>query len=63
MPESLLSALALVLVIEGLLPLLAPRIWRDSFRKLVELSDGQLRFVGLVSIMLGLAGVWLVRHA
>jgi len=62
-PESLLSALALVLVIEGLLPLLAPRIWRDSFRKLVELSDGQLRFVGLVSIMLGLAGVWLVRHA
>jgi len=62
-PEDLLAALALVLVIEGLMPLLAPRIWRESFRKLVELSDGQLRFVGLVSIALGLAGVWLIRHA
>jgi uncharacterized protein YjeT (DUF2065 family) len=43
--------------------LLAPRIWRESFRKLVELTDGQLRFVGLVSIVLGLTGVWLIRHA
>ena len=63
MPENLLSALALVLVIEGMLPLLAPRVWRESFRKLIELSDGQLRFVGLISIVLGLAGVWLLRHA
>jgi uncharacterized protein YjeT (DUF2065 family) len=62
-PENLLSALALVLVIEGMLPLLAPRVWRESFRKLIELSDGQLRFVGLISIVLGLAGVWLLRHA
>ena len=63
MPDSLLSAFALVLVIEGVLPLLAPRIWRESFRKLIELTDGQLRFVGLVSIAIGLAGVWLIRHA
>ena len=63
MPDSLWAAFALVLVIEGLLPLLAPRIWRESFRKMIELTDGQLRFVGLVSIALGLIGVWLVRHA
>ena len=63
MPESLLAAFALVLVVEGMLPLLAPRIWRESFRKLIELTDGQLRFVGLVSIVLGLIGVWFVRHA
>ena len=63
MPESLLAAFALVLVVEGMLPLLAPRIWRESFKKLIELTDGQLRFVGLVSIALGLAGVWLIRHA
>ena len=63
MPESLLVAFALVLVVEGMLPLLAPRIWRESFRKLIELTDGQLRFVGLVSIVLGLIGVWFVRHA
>ena len=55
-PESLLAALALVLVIEGLLPLVAPRVWRDSFRRLVDLSDGQLRFIGLVAIVLGLVG-------
>jgi len=59
--DSLLAAFALVLVIEGLLPLLAPRLWRESFRKFVDLADGQLRFIGLASILLGLLGVWLVR--
>ena len=63
MPESLLAALALVLVIEGLLPFLAPRLWRESFRKLVELTDGQLRFIGIVSIAIGLIGFWLIRNA
>jgi uncharacterized protein len=63
MQESLVAALALVLVIEGLLPLLAPRLWRESFRRIVDFSDGQLRFVGLVSIVLGFAGYWLVTHA
>jgi uncharacterized protein YjeT (DUF2065 family) len=61
--ESLLAALALVLVIEGLLPLFAPRVWRDSFRRLLDLSDGQLRFIGLVAIALGLIGYVLVSHA
>jgi hypothetical protein len=62
-PELLLAALALVLVIEGLLPFLAPRLWRESFRKLVELTDGQLRFIGIVSIAVGLIGFWLIRDA
>jgi uncharacterized protein YjeT (DUF2065 family) len=61
--ESLLAALALVLVVEGLLPLFAPRVWRESFRRLLDLSDGQLRFVGLVAIALGVLGYWLVAHA
>ncbi len=63
MADSLWTAFALVLVIEGLLPFLAPQLWRESFRKLVALTDGQLRFIGLVSIVLGLGGVWLVRNA
>ena len=54
MPESFLAACALVLVLEGLLPLLAPRTWREAFRRLTELSDGQLRFVGLISIAIGI---------
>jgi len=61
--DSLWTAFALVLVVEGLLPFLAPQVWRDSFRKLVQLTDGQLRFIGLVSIVLGLVGVWFVRNA
>jgi uncharacterized protein YjeT (DUF2065 family) len=62
-PDSLWAAFALVLVVEGLLPLVAPGVWRESFRRLVELTDGQLRFIGLVSIVAGLAGYWLVRNA
>jgi uncharacterized protein YjeT (DUF2065 family) len=53
-PESFLAACGLVLVLEGLLPLLAPSAWREAFRKLTELTDGQLRFVGLLSIAIGL---------
>ena len=63
MADSLLAALALVLVIEGLLPFVAPRLWRESFRKLVELTDGQLRFIGIVSIAVGLIGFWFIRNA
>ena len=63
MPDSLWAAFALVLVIEGFLPFVAPRLWRESFTRLVALTDGQLRFLGLASTLIGLAGFWLVRHA
>jgi len=53
-PETFLAACALVLVLEGLLPLVAPRAWRDAFRRLTDLSDGQLRFIGLISIAIGI---------
>ena len=53
MPESLLAACALVLILEGVMPLLAPRMWRDTFRRVTELSDGQLRFIGLGSMVVG----------
>ena len=54
MTASLLIALALMLVLEGLLPFLAPGVWREAFRRLVALSDGQIRFVGLTSMLIGL---------
>lgn len=50
----LLSALALMLVIEGIMPFLAPRAWRDTFRRIIEMSDGQVRFIGLASMLCGL---------
>ncbi len=59
--NSLLAALGLVLVLEGVLPFLAPSLWRDTFRKLLDLSDGQLRFMGLISMLMGLGIVFATR--
>jgi len=50
-----LAAFALMLVFEGLLPFAAPRLWREAFRRALQYSDGQLRFLGLVSMLAGLA--------
>jgi uncharacterized protein len=61
MGDWLLGALALMLVIEGLLPFLSPGIWREAFRKATELSDGQIRFFGLTSIVIGLLLLALAR--
>ena len=44
-----------MLVIEGILPFVAPRLWRETFRTLIEMKDGQIRFAGLVSMAVGLA--------
>jgi len=55
MADLLLGALALVFVFEGLLPLLSPRTWRDMFERATRLTDGQLRFLGLASVLVGLA--------
>jgi len=60
--DSLWVAFALVLIVEGILPFVAPRLWRDTFVKLTALSDGQLRFIGLISIGFGLVSL-AVLHA
>jgi len=52
--DLLLAALAVMLVIEGLLPFLSPGTWRSVFEKAIRMSDGQIRFVGLSSIVIGL---------
>jgi uncharacterized protein YjeT (DUF2065 family) len=52
--EYWLLGLAMMLVIEGLMPFLLPELWRETFRKLVMLTDGQLRFVGMSSMLAGL---------
>lgn len=60
MPEGLWTALALVLVIEGLLPFIDPQTWRRLFESMLAMNDGQIRFMGLMSILLGLLGLWLL---
>jgi len=54
MASTLLLAIALMLIIEGLLPFLAPGLWRDAFRRITQLTDGQIRFFGLTSMLIGL---------
>ena len=50
-----LSAVALMLVAEGLLPFVSPLSWRRIFERALQMSDGQIRFLGLVSVLCGLA--------
>jgi uncharacterized protein YjeT (DUF2065 family) len=53
--DSLWTALALVLVIERLLPFVSPAGWRRVFSQLVQLRDGQIRFFALLCIVFGVA--------
>ena len=59
--DTLLTAVALMLVIEGVLPFLLPTLWRETFRRLTEMSDGQVRFIGLTSMLAGLLLLYLTR--
>jgi uncharacterized protein len=54
----LVTALALVLIAEGLMPLLSPRRWRAMFERVMRFNDGQLRFLGLVFVLAGVLLLW-----
>ena len=61
MLEYWLIGLALMLVIEGIIPFMFPSMWREMFSKMVLLSDGQLRFVGISAMLAGLLLLYLVK--
>lgn len=48
------AGLALMLVMEGMMPFLFPATWRETFQRLIQLTDGQLRFMGITSMVCGL---------
>jgi uncharacterized protein len=56
-----LMAVGLMFVIEGVLPLVAPGSWREAFRRILQFSDGQIRFFGLAFMLAGLALIALAR--
>ena len=58
---SFLYALCLVLLFEGLLPLISPQTWRETFKRLVILKDGQLRYMGLTSVISGAILFWILK--
>jgi|GraSoiStandDraft_13_1057314.scaffolds.fasta_scaffold741642_2 uncharacterized protein YjeT (DUF2065 family) len=60
MLERLGPALALMLVLEGVMPLFSPRTWRAAIRRIADLADGQIRFFGLSSIVAGALLFWLL---
>ncbi|UCE30637.1 MAG: DUF2065 domain-containing protein [Burkholderiales bacterium] len=62
MGESLLAAIGLVLIIEGIMPLAAPAQWRATVERIASLRDGQLRFVGLGAVLAGIVLLVLVRQ-
>jgi uncharacterized protein YjeT (DUF2065 family) len=61
MNSTIFLAMGLMLVFEGLLPFIAPQAWRETFKRMIELKDGQLRFVGIISIIGGLLLMFLSR--
>ena len=54
MGKMLFMAFALMLIVEGLLPFIGPRIWREMFTRVLSMTDGQIRFIGLTSMISGL---------
>jgi hypothetical protein len=61
MVTTLLTAFALMLVLEGLLPFIAPKVWRETFRRITELADGQIRFLGISSIVVGVVLLFFLK--
>lgn len=55
MKNPLVVALGLMLLLEGIIPFLFPKQWRHTFNRIMQLSDGQIRFLGLVALIFGLA--------
>lgn len=53
-------ALGLMLILEGLLPMVSPRSWRGIFEQMLQLQEGQIRFFGMIMVAFGLVVIWLM---
>lgn len=61
MTDAMWTALALVLVLEGLMPAIHPGGWRRMFEQLLQLDDQKIRMMGLISMTAGLVLLWLIE--
>ena len=59
--QELLTAIGLLLVLEGILPFLRPDLWREGVRQIARMEDRALRIAGLVSMIVGVALIYLIR--
>lgn len=60
--NDLLSALALMIVLEGLLPFLTPAGFRQAMMKMADMSDRQIRFAGLSTMLVGMVFLYIVKN-
>ena len=60
--NDLLSALALMLVLEGLLPFLSPAGFRQAMMAMAEMGDSQIRFSGLSSMLIGVVVLYFIKN-
>lgn len=56
-----LLGLAMMLIVEGVMPFVSPGLWRETFRKLLTLKDGQLRFVGMTAMLSGIILLYWIK--
>ena len=61
MSDAIWVALALLLVLEGLMPAINPGGWRRMFEQILRLSDQQIRTIGLASMVVGLLVLWVLE--
>lgn len=59
--ESLVKAVCLLLILEGIMPFLYPSKWRSLVDKLASIDDRQLRIMGLGSMLMGVALLYLLN--
>jgi uncharacterized protein YjeT (DUF2065 family) len=58
--DLVLAGIGVMLVAEGLLPLFAPGAWRGAFERVLRMNDGQIRFLGLASLLAGALLLWVL---
>jgi uncharacterized protein len=56
--DTLWVAFGLMLIFEGVFPFVSPQGWRDKMAQILVLEDGQIRFFGLVCVLVGLLMLW-----
>ena len=62
MNDTIWLAIALMLVFEGMLPFISPRLWRETFERMIQLRDGQIRFLGLTAMLAGVLILTVLRQ-
>ena len=60
--EYLLTGIALLLILEGIIPFISPQQWRAMIRHFMMFSDSQLRAGGMTFMLVGVLILFLIHH-